>query len=242
MKPLIGCTTNVLFGPESQCPSPAGCWYLNTRYIRAVERAGGVPVALVPTDDTATLERILDSVDGLLLTGGRDMDPSFFGEPIHPKAEAISVERTRFELELARRARQRGMAVFGICLGLQVINVAMGGSLYQDIPSQTEGKLDHRQPGEERGKLVHPVELRPGTRLRQLLGKDSLMVNSLHHQGVREVGRDLVVSAVSPDGIVEGLELPGDRFYLSVQWHPEEFIDVPEHLALFQAFVEAARG
>ncbi|MBI4870357.1 MAG: gamma-glutamyl-gamma-aminobutyrate hydrolase family protein [Candidatus Riflebacteria bacterium] len=241
MLPLIGCTTNVLFGPEPRCPSPAGCWYLNTRYIRAVEMAGGVPIALVPTDDSPTIDRLLDGLDGLLLTGGRDMDPSHFGEQPHPKAEAISVERTRFELELARRARARGLPLLGICLGLQTLNVAMGGSLYQDLPSQTADKLDHRQRESERGRMAHPVEIRPGTRLHGIIGRERLDVNSIHHQGVREIGRELTVSAVSPDGIVEGLEGERDHFLLSVQWHPEELTDLPEHAALFRALIEAAR-
>lgn len=239
--PIIGCTTNILYGDEPKCPSPAGCLYLNTRYIRSVERAGGVPVALIPTDDISAIDHILDGLDGLLLTGGRDMDPSHFGEEPHPKAEKISKERTRFEIELARRARARQLPTLGICLGMQTINVALGGSLYQDIPSQLDGKLDHRRPDAGRGELIHAVSVTCGTKLHGLLGQESVMVNSIHHQAVRDISSELRISAVSPDGIVEGLECESHRFLVSVQWHPEE-LDSPENVNLFRGLVAAARG
>ncbi len=239
-RPLIGCTVNILEGHEPKCPSPAGCYYLNTRYVRAVEAAGGVPVALITTDDPDSIDRILSSIDGLMLTGGRDMDPSHFGEEPHPKAEAISKERTRFELELVRRARRVRLPTFGICLGMQTINVALGGSLYQDIPSQYQTELDHRQDS-PRGKLVHTVNVSGGSRLHGLLGCEQLHVNSIHHQAVRRIGDGLKVCALSPDGIVEGLESSDDQFLVSVQWHPEELVDVEEQRSLFRGFVEACR-
>ncbi|MBI3890652.1 MAG: gamma-glutamyl-gamma-aminobutyrate hydrolase family protein [Candidatus Wallbacteria bacterium] len=239
--PIIGCTVNILYGYEPKCPSPAGCYYLNMRYVRAVEAAGGVPLALICTEDTAAIDHILGGIDGLMLTGGRDMDPSHFGEEPHPKAEAISKERTQFEIELARRARKRRVPTFGICLGMQTINVAMGGDLYQDIPSQYETDLDHRQDRNGRGALAHAVTITGGTKLHGMLGREEVMVNSIHHQAVRRIGEGLRVCAVSPDGIVEGLEGEDDPFLVSVQWHPEELAEVEEHRSLFRAFVKAAR-
>ncbi len=235
---------NLYQGHEPNCPSSGGCFVLNRSYVNAVTQAGGVPLALIMTEDNDAIDRILDCIDGLILTGGWDMDPSFFGEELHPKAEGVSQARTRFEIELTRRARKRVMPTLGVCLGMQTINVAMGGTIYQDIPSQVDNALDHRMSDDHQARKgdVHPITVTSGTRLHSLLGRDTMMVNSLHHQAVRDVGEGLRVSAVSPDGIVEGLEGQDDQFLVMVQWHPEELSHIREHEVLFEALVSECAG
>lgn len=239
-RPRIGMTVNYIGPEEAKCPSSTGSFYLNRSYVEAIQRAGGIPVPLLYLEDQ-DLDVLLDSLDGLCLTGGKDIDPSHFGEEPHPTAERISPARTRSEIHLAQQAVERDIPMLGICLGHQTINVALGGDMYQDLPSQFPGTMPHKNTEADRGVKTHEIRLLPGTRLREILGSDRLQVNSVHHQAVRRVADGLVVSAEAPDGVVEGLERPGSSFLVCVQWHPEDLSHREEQRRLLETFVEACR-
>jgi putative glutamine amidotransferase len=213
-----------------------------TPYLRSVEAAGGVPVSLAaaPSAEAATL---LDGIQALLLTGGSDVDPALYGQAPHPRLGPVLRDRDDFELALVREALDRDLPILGICRGHQVLNVATGGTLFQDIPSDLSGGEEHDSE-KERWHRSHDVRILPGTRLRELLGEDRIAVNSFHHQAVRDLGRGLRVSAVSGEnGVVEGIEAEASRFVLGVQWHPESFWNQPDGFgALFQALVHAGAG
>jgi len=216
---------------------------LREDYVRSVETAGGLPLIFAPGRPQDAGE-VLDHVGGLLLTGGADVDPRQYGETPHPKLGPTFDDRDAFELALCREALRRDLPILAICRGHQVLNVATGGTLVQDIPSQIPGAGAH-DPEVERWETCHEVEILPQTRLREILGTEKVAVNSFHHQSVRRLGDDLVLSARSPDGVVEGIEMPrgAKRFVVGVQWHPESFWDHPPGFApLFQALVRAANG
>lgn len=219
-----------------------GFFQLRQDYVRCVEQAGGVPLVLAPGRPEHA-EAILDSLDGLLLSGGADVDPALYGEASHAKLRRVIPERDAFEIALCRAALQRDLPVLAICRGQQVLNVACGGSLVQDIPSQLDGTVDH-DPKQERALPAHGVRIESGSRLRAILGRDEAPVNSFHHQAVKDLGADLVVSARSlEDGVIEGIEAPARRFVVGVQWHPESFWREPERFgALFRAFAEASQS
>jgi putative glutamine amidotransferase len=214
---------------------------LRDDYVRAVEAAGGLPLVFAP-GKAADAADLLDHVQGLLLTGGADVEPARYGDAPHPALGTVVRERDAFELALCRTALHRDLPILAICRGHQVLNVATGGTLVQDIPSEVQGFVDH-DPDLDRWQTAHDVRILPGTRLRALLNTDTLAVNSFHHQAVRRLGQDLVVSAVSSsDGVVEAVEMPGRRLVIGVQWHPESFWDRGgEFRPLFEALVEAAR-
>ena len=212
-------------------------WYaLRENYFTAVRRAGGLPVALphAPDDVDAYLERI----DGLIVTGGAfDVDPFLFGANFRHPSVTIKEQRTAFELAATRAALERDMPVFGICGGQQLLNVALGGTLVQHIPDDISGALAHEQPN-PRTEPGHKVHVTPGTLLHRIVGADELPVNSAHHQAVRDVAPDVVVDAVAPDGVIEGIEDPRRKFCIGVQWHPE--YDISDGDArLFDAFIAA---
>jgi putative glutamine amidotransferase len=214
---------------------------LRDDYLRAVEKAGGLPVILAP-GPVAHVGELLGRLDGLLLSGGTDIDPEHYGEDPHETVAGVSHERDAFELAISREALPRDLPVLAICRGHQVLNVATGGTLVQDIASQIEGALNHDPKG-ERWEPAHEVRILPGTRLRSILGSDRIAVNSIHHQAVRTPGQGVVVSACSlGDDVVEGIEMPGRRFVVGVQWHPEAFWDQPRDFQpLFAALVDASR-
>ena len=211
-------------------------------YDESVRRAGGEPrvldVAAGSGDDLMT------GVEGLLLTGGGDLDPALYGEPRHATFDAAEPGRDAFEIDLVRRALDANVPVFAICRGIQVLNVARGGTLVQDIPEQMPGSGVHsvREPS---FAIAHDVWIASGTLLERLMRErlegDTCAVNSRHHQAVKEVGKGLVVSATAPDGVIEAVEDPTRRFCLGVQWHPENFYRTGEFRALFEGFIEAAR-
>ena len=212
---------------------------VNQDYIEAVLRAGGTPVIFPVAAGQERISGLLDLVDGLLLTGGVDVNPAEYGEQKLPCCGEGSAGRDTMEFPMCREALSRRMPVFAICRGMQVLSCALGGSLYQDLAEQFGTVLRHPRfdvPGDP----VHPVSVRPGTLLSSVTGASSLNVNSRHHQGIRRLGTGLAVSATAPDGLIEGVELPGHPFVLGVQWHPESLSDrYPEHQKLFSAFAEA---
>jgi putative glutamine amidotransferase len=208
-------------------------------YVESVRVAGGEPLVLTNDDDPRA---VLQRVDGILLTGGPDVDPALYGQPKH-ESTAIDPKRDAFEMPLSRAAIAGGVPLFAICRGVQVLNVAAGGTLVQDIPTQAPTRIDHslERPRDAR---AHDVRVAPGTRLASMLdgtrALETCSVNSRHHQAVADVAPSFVVSAVSPDGIVEAIERPDAEFCIGVQWHPENFWRTGEFLPLFREFIAAA--
>ena len=235
MPPVIGLTSRTLPFPANKKQRPTET--VTRTYVEAVESAGGLCM-MIPNLDPARAGDYLDRIDALPLTGGDDPDPELFGEEPHPDIDLVDGRRDRFEIALVHGAVERGMPVFGICRGAQLMNIALGGDIYQDIAAQTDSSLQHTQKRLDDGPW-HEVDLGEGTRLRELLGEGSVRVNSFHHQACRKPGEGLTVCARSRDGLPEALEKPGHAFFLGVQWHPE--LGGTGSEALFSAFVEAGR-
>ena len=235
-RPVIGLTLDAEEpGGYSKLP-----WYaLRQNYFSAVAEAGGLPVAL-PHDPERAAE-YLSLIDGLLVTGGAfDVDPALYGDTSQHETVSLKPGRTEFELAITRAALKADKAVLGICGGEQLLAVAFGGTLIQHIPDAVPNALPHEQPN-PRTAPGHAVAITPGTRLAAIVGDGPMHVNSAHHQAVATPGPGAVVNAVAPDGVIEGLEHPGHRFALGVQWHPEYKVD-RQDLTILRAFVEAARG
>jgi putative glutamine amidotransferase len=213
----------------------------NRSYVRALVRAGAAPLLIPPLTDRDLLHALYERLDGLLLPGGGDVHPARYGEPIHEKCGSISPDRDEAELALAQWAMDDGLPLLGICRGIQVLNVALGGSLYQDIQAQVPGAERHDWGSEfPRDYLSHLVTVAPETRLAHLLESPSLPVNSMHHQALKDIASRLAVTARTPDGIVEGIEAGDHPFAVAVQWHPEELAEHdPRAQRLFDALVEA---
>jgi putative glutamine amidotransferase len=241
-RPVIGIPTQTLEAIPDELPR---CWLMSQRYVHMLVSVGAVPWIVPLLDDEATLRRIYDQVDGVFLPGGVDMDPASYGEERHELCGRTDPPRDHVELAFTRWALEDGKPVFGVCRGMQVINVAAGGTLYQDCGEQVPGAIKHDYfpgAGWARDYLAHEIRLAPDTRLRRVFGADTVMVNSMHHQGIRTVGEGLVPSAHSPDGLLEALEGSGDAFLVGVQWHPEMLMDTdPGTLRLFEEFIEASR-
>ena len=213
-------------------------------YLESVRRAGGEPVEVLVGGEAP--EQILARVDGLVLTGGGDVDPKLYGEARHDTFQAAETGRDDFEIALARAAVVKGIPLLAICRGMQVLNVAMGGTLFQDIPSQVTGALEHSVP-QPRAGSAHEVWVSKGSQLSTLLADhmedgETCHVNSRHHQSVKDAAQGFDVTATSPDGVVEAMEKTGAPFCVAVQWHPENFWRTGEFRELFEGLVKAANG
>lgn len=214
---------------------------LQHSYINAVMEAGGVPVPVPCNLSVEIVQDLYDRLDGLLFSGGGDISLEYFeGEP-HPRIDGVDQARDQVELGLLRAAAAQGKPLLGICRGAQVMNVALGGTLYTHIPGQLPGALDHDYPGSLRREIVHPVQVEESAFAAEVFGETLLQVNSLHHQGLKEIAPSLHVAGRAPDGLVEVVELPDHPFAIAVQWHPEWLTDQPAMHRLFRSFVEAAR-
>jgi len=216
---------------------------LNEAYVNATRAAGLAPLVLPPLPP-GELGPILDAVSGVIITGGEDIDPAEYGANPHPQAGRAHRQRDKCEIALARLARDRRMPTLAICRGIQAVNVAFGGTLVQDIPSERPSDIDHDQ-SKERATRLHPVAIERGSKLAAAVGDAEIAVNSSHHQSLDALAPGLKLTATSPDGIVEGVEWAGDDWWmLGVQWHPEELVDdaKPWDRGLFKAFAEQARG
>lgn len=235
--PLIGVTTGRIPGSKGQTDQYA----TPLSYLAPLSEAGGVPVLLAASLSEAQLARALQKLDGLLLIGGGDLDPQLYNGKPHPRVYGIEPERDRSEIFLVRQAVEKGVPFLGICRGVQVINVALGGTLFTDLTDQLPGACRHDRytTGEPRDLIAHDVTITGGSRLERILGGRRFGVNSLHHQGLERVAPGLQVTALAPDGLVEAVELEGHRFGVGVQWHPEWLQAHPEQRALFRAFIEA---
>lgn len=239
-RPLIGITA---FETKYPRPPHAPLYATGQRYVRAVENAGGLPVILSPGLSDESLRALFDRLDGLLLSGGGDIDPATYGEEPHSTIWGLDMNRDRAELALAKWAAYTQKPLLCICRGTQVLNVALGGSLVQDIESMRPEALRHMFDEETtpREEVTHSVRVAEGSLLGELIQANAAQVNSWHHQAVKRLADDLKVVASAPDGIVEAIEIPGHRFALGVQWHPEWLYDkYPEHKRLFERLVQAA--
>ncbi len=234
-RPVIGVTLDSEQpGGYSKLP-----WYaLRQNYFAAVAAAGGLPIALPHHPELA--DAYLDEIDGLLVTGGAfDVDPSLYnGGATHPSV-TLKAGRTEFELAVTRGALARDMPVLGICGGEQLLAVALGGTLIQHIPDSIPDALAHEQPN-PRTEPGHEVTIAAGSLLARITGRQRMAVNSAHHQAVERPGDGAIVNATAPDGVIEGIEHPGHRFVLGVQWHPEYAVDPADPL-IFVAFLQACR-
>lgn len=210
-------------------------------YVEAILQAGGVPLLIPLGLDQATLLTLIDRLDGILFSGGGDIQPATYGSQAHPAVDDVDTDRDRIELWLVEQVLKRQQPFLGICRGFQVINVALGGTLYEDILDQHPGAQKHSFfPGHPRNFLAHTVQVQAGSQLSALLQTESIPVNSLHHQGVRQLAPALQPSAYAADGIIEGIEIPDHPFGLAVQWHPEWLRDDPAMRRIFTAFIQAA--
>ncbi|HET9294615.1 MAG TPA: gamma-glutamyl-gamma-aminobutyrate hydrolase family protein [Gemmatimonadales bacterium] len=217
---------------------------VNVAYLAAVLAADGIPVILSPVLGPDRAEAALRGVEGLLLTGGEDVDPAHYGGVPSPRLGVLDSRRDAFELALFRSARSRGMPVLAVCRGLQLVNVALGGSLWQDLPTDRPGDIRHDQQA-ARDRRTHAVRVTRDTRTRALLGAERLLVNSFHHQAIRELGEGLVATGWAEDGVIEAAEVEDGGWVVGVQWHPESFHaeSASPDLALFRGLVaESRRG
>jgi len=245
-RPLVGVTTQSLQAIDGIPEGLPTSVVMNQRYYHAAAAAGAAPVLIPLLDDLETLRAIYDAMDGILIPGGVDMDPATFGEPAHAELGRIDPARDRVEIQLVKWAVEDHKPVLGLCRGLQVINVALGGTLYQDLEAEYPNAIKHDyfpNFGFSRDHLAHDVAVAAGSRLRHALAGASVPVNSMHHQGIKSLARPLVASAVAPDGLIEAAELPNDSYVVGVQWHPEVFeLSEPSSGELFRDFVAASRG
>jgi putative glutamine amidotransferase len=233
-KPLIGITLDSEQpGGYSKFP-----WYaIRENYCDAVADAGGLPVPLPHQPEIAN--SYLDMIDGLLITGGAfDVDPALFGDKTRHETVVTKDRRTAFELAVTKGAIDQDMPVLGICGGQQLLNVVLGGTLIQHIPDEIENALAHEQPN-PRDEPGHEITIKTNTLLHRITGSETMSINSAHHQAVKTIADPVIINAVAPDGVIEGIELPGTRFCLGVQWHPEFSID-PGDKRIFNAFIDAA--
>jgi putative glutamine amidotransferase len=244
-RPLVAVTTSEVRESEAVTLTrhgepPQHEMALGLKYLHAVEAAGAVPVVVPPLGGDAVAP-LLERCSGLLLSGGPDLHPRAYGQAPHRELGPNEPVLDGFEMELTRAADARGMPILAICRGLQLLNVARGGTLHQHLPDVAGGQIGHRQtaPGTE---TTHWVNIAPGSRLEGTLGRRRTKVNSFHHQAIDELGRDLVASAWASDGTVEGIEAADRQFVLGVQWHAECLVSRPAQAALFQAFAAAASG
>lgn len=242
-RPIIGIAAQTQAAVPGQTPL---AWVMGQKYVRALTGAGAVPwiIPLLP-EDLDTLRAIYERLDGLFLTGGLDVDPAAYAEPRRHLCGVSDPPRDATELTLLGWALADHKPIFGVCRGIQIINVACGGKLYQDLAAEFPGAIKHDYfptPAEpSRDRLVHCARIETQSRLGRILGTQEIPVNSMHHQGIRSLGRGLRATAFAPDGLIEGIESMNGHFLIGVQWHPEELVDAQSPMRrLFEAFVEAA--
>ena len=237
-RPLIGITVS-----QKQDGRGNKSTHLPAAYAAAIREAGGLPV-LVPNEfPLGDIKVLRDQMSGILIPGGGDIDPTSYAADDHPAIANVIPERDALEKALIELAVRTNWPVLGICRGVQILNVTLGGTLYTHIPDQVVTTIRHDQPPSvDRSYLAHDVNILPDTLLATITGCNSLKVNSRHHQAIKEPAQKLAVTAHASDGLIEAVELPKHRFCVGVQWHPEGIRDIREHGNLFAAFVNATRG
>ena len=237
-KPVIGMALALAAEDHNFVSQPAYRFeYLKEQYYEAVEEQGGLPIGIPATERLSTIEQYCDMINGLFLIGGEDINPSLYGEKLDPLCKPMMPRRDQFECQLINACHRRQIPIFGICRGLQMMNVAFGGTLYQDL-SRMPGAANHGQVGELDFSTRHQVAIIPGTALHGILGADRIETNTGHHQGIKQLANGLTVSAKTTDGVIEAIE--GSGFTMAVQWHPEAWSCDPYSRKLFVAFCEAA--
>jgi putative glutamine amidotransferase len=238
-RPSIGITPDI---STPTADAPILRYELKVPYADAVLRAGGLPWVLPYSEDAAVVEGYLDRISGLVVTGGAfDVPPEAYGDAPRDGLGTLKPGRTAFETELLKGALHRNLPVLGICGGMQLLHVVLGGTLFQDIRRELADAREHEQK-HDRTQPQHPVEVKEGTLLAELIGKGQVMVNSTHHQAARRAPESVSVSAVSPDGVIEAIESRTHLFAVGVQWHPELLIHtVPAHFGIYRGFVAKAR-
>jgi putative glutamine amidotransferase len=235
--PLVGLPTLAI--PPGPKPPRYG---INQSYVRALVASGCAPVMIPLLDDDERLRAIYERLDGIVLPGGADVAPQAYGEEPIRDLNVVEAPRDRTELMLARWAFADDLPLLGICRGQQVLNVALSGSLWQDLRHQGVTSVEHSDAdGRARTALMHRVRLDPDSRLAQLIDETEIQVNSLHHQAIKTIAPQLRVTGKSDDGVIEAIESPERRFLIAVQWHPEEIDDLPWVRRLFQGFARAAQ-
>ncbi len=234
MQPVIGITC----GTSNKGTNDSRIY---NNYVHAIEDAGGTPVVFPLTRKESSFGDYIDIIDGLLLSGGVDIDPSYFYEEHHPKLGRIDPARDKIELFLSAKAFEKNIPILGICRGIQTLNVSMKGTLYQDIPSQIANSIDHQQSNND-PDYMHPIKIKFQSKLYDIIGVTDIMVNTFHHQAVKDVAQNFVISAVSCDGVIEAIESIVHPYAIGVQFHPERMYENnPPIFALFTSFVDASR-
>ena len=243
MPPIIGITATLKEDVDAVAERPLGRFVrTDLDYVEGVAGAGGAPVVLPPGDKRAA-EAVIGGLDGLLLSGGSDLDPCYYGEEPVPELGITIPERDAFEMELVGMALRRGMPIFGICRGMQVLNVALGGTLYQDLPSQWDQDLLKHRQDTPKWQPTHEVTVEHGSYIAEVMERESVKVNSYHHQGIKDLADGLVATGYSTDGVIEAVEAGdlSERWLLGVQWHAEAMRGSgPQQESLFEAHVSAA--
>ncbi len=233
MKPMIVVIPQLFPGSDNILTRPG--------YMTEVQVAGGMPLLAPPTEKDEDILQLIEMADGLLVPGGQDVDPAMYGEERLPECGEPQGWRDRMEQKAILKALELNKPIFAICRGFQILNVVLGGDLYQDIPTQYDTTIEHSMP-QPSDRLWHEVNVVPDSPLYDLLGQDSFAVNSCHHQAVRRLGKGLTVMATAPDGITEAYWMPDKPFVWGVQWHPERLGETEQnHRKLFEAFIEACR-
>lgn len=230
LKPIIGISSSL---NEHALSVP-------TEYIQAITKFGGVPIILPNLEENA-IDSIIEILDGLLLSGGGDIDPTLFNEEPHQHLGKITPERDEFEIAIIQKMMRLNKPIFGICRGMQILNIAIGGDMYQDIYMQTQNKLLQHTQLAPRSHKSHFVEIMDGTKLSDIVQLEKFKVNSFHHQAVRKIPTDFKVSAIASDGIIEAFESLNHKFVMALQWHPECLLSQNDHAstAIFEAFILA---
>ncbi len=242
-RPVIGVATQTLPGIAGQRPN---CWIMGHHYVEALRKAGALPwlIPLVPHDPD-TMQAIFDKLDGVFLTGGVDVDPACYGETKTALCGTTDPDRDAVELLLLRHAMAKHLPVLAVCRGIQIVNVALGGTLYQDVSAQVPAAMKHdyfpTAVSPSRAYLAHDVLFQTGSRLGDIVGGPVAAVNSMHHQAIKDLAHGLKPTAHAPDGIIEGVEGTNGQYLIAVQWHPEELAETqPGMKRLFSSFVSAA--
>ena len=231
MKQLIGLTCQNEYSHNRKFNK------INYTYIDAIKKSGGIPIILPIVNEVELLDRYLDILQGIILTGGEDASPLLYGEEPIREVDTICFQRDNMEIEIIKRAYEKSIPIFGICRGIQMINIALGGTIYQDIYRQIPNSLGHIAGSSIEGGY-HTIEIVKDSIMYEIFNKERIQVNSQHHQSVRDLGKNLKINSYSLDGIVEGIESTDDRFILGVQFHPEALIDQhDEFLNIFRYFI-----
>jgi putative glutamine amidotransferase len=241
-RPVIGVTTQTLEEIPDELPR---CWIMSQRYVKTLIASGAIPWIIPLLDDEKTLREIYNRCDGIFLPGGVDIDPDSYNEARTDACGRVDPDRDRTEIMISNWAMKDSKPVLAVCRGAQLLSVAAGGSLYQDITGEYPGAIKHdywpKAGVSTRQDLVHDVNVVPDTRLSRILGSDGFKVNSMHHQGIKQLADGLIANAYAPDGLIEGVEARNEDFVVGVQWHPEDLADKdPQMRKLFDAFVDAA--